>query len=240
MTQNGRVAAPPYVSFKTFLGFLEWLENVVIPNRLDRSFWGERLSGASGTQLMTALRFLDLVDANNRPRPKLEELAKNAGRRRAILREHLPKCYASALRDINLDRASLGELEERFRTYSIDGETLRKSLAFFINAYDYSNITLSPHITKKTRNTKKNNESKKRAQLIKKRPLEEELPRENKAQDRIQRYNIHASIHGLIEDLEDSGHRWTKEERERWMSTFIATVEYAYPIKERQLDIKWP
>lgn len=240
MTQSGRIAAPPYVSFKTFLGFLEWLENVVIPNRLDRSFWGERFSGASGAQLMTALRFLDLVDANNRPRPKLEELAKNSGRRSAILREHLPKCYASALQDINLDRASLGELEERFRTYSMNGETLRKALAFFINAYEYSNIKLSPHITKNTRNTKKISESKKRAQSIRKRLLEEDLPQEKKNQDRIQKYNLHASIHGLIEDLENSGHRWTKEERERWMSTFITTVDYAYPVKEIQLDIKWP
>lgn len=238
MTQNGRTAAPPYVSFKTFLGFLEWLESVVIPNRLDRSFWGERLSGASGTQLMSALRFLDLIDSNNRPRPRLEDIAKNPGKRKAILREHLPKCYAGALKDLQLERASLGELEERFRTYSIDGETLRKALAFFINAYDYSNIPLSPHFTKKTRTTKKSNEARRRTQFAKKQPSEKDMLQEKLTQDLTLKYNLHPSIHGLLGDLVKSGHKWTKEERDRWVSTFVKTIEYAYPIKEIQLDMK--
>ena len=241
MPQNGRAAAPPYVSFKTFLGFLEWLEGIVIPNRLDRSFWGERLSGASGTQLMSALRFLDLIDINNRPRSRLEDLANNPGKRKAILREHLPKCYASALRDLNLDRASLGELEERFRTYSIDGDTLRKALAFFINAYDYSNIPLSPHLTKKTRTTKKASEARKRTQLARKRPPEKDLLQEERTtQDQTPKYNLHPSIHGLLADLVKSGNKWTKEERDRWVSTFVTTIEYAYPVKAIQLDMKWP
>src|SRR5689334_844024 len=47
---------PPYVSFKTFDGFLEGLRTRGIPSRIDRSLMSN-LSGASQSQLMVALRY---------------------------------------------------------------------------------------------------------------------------------------------------------------------------------------
>ena len=55
--QERQIAVPPYVPYRTFQTFLEFLQDG-IPARIDRSVWGSRFSGSSGTQLMTALKVL--------------------------------------------------------------------------------------------------------------------------------------------------------------------------------------
>ena len=51
---------PPYVSFKTFQTFLEFLSEGM-PNRIDRSVWLNKFSGSNGTQIMTAIKFFELI-----------------------------------------------------------------------------------------------------------------------------------------------------------------------------------
>jgi len=62
---KSRRRLPPYISYRTFDNFIGRLQQQV-PSRIDRSYWGETLSGSTGTQLMSALRFLNLVDANGK------------------------------------------------------------------------------------------------------------------------------------------------------------------------------
>jgi len=63
-----RKNSPPYVSYKTFSSFMNKLQEH-LPTRIDRSCWGEMFSGSTGTQLMSAMRFLNLVDGNSKPMP---------------------------------------------------------------------------------------------------------------------------------------------------------------------------
>jgi len=243
MTQDGKSAKPAYVSFRTFLNFLEWLEEAGVPSRLDRTFWGERLSGATGIQLMGALRFLGLIDGSNRPQQKLQDMARNPDKRRAILREHLLRCYARAVQNLDLERASLGELQEQFRIYSIEGETLRKALAFFIHAAEYSGMQLSSYITKKTRTTKKINGARKRIRHTKRQLSRDELPQDKLTPNPAQEYNLHPSLQGLLTDLIQIGSNWTQEQQDRWLKTWIENIRYAHPakpFKEFQIDMKLP
>ena len=64
--EKGRKHLPPYVSYRTFHNFIERLQQHM-PSRIDRCYWGELLSGSNGTQLMAALRFLNLIDVNGKP-----------------------------------------------------------------------------------------------------------------------------------------------------------------------------
>ena len=57
--------SPPYVSFNTFKTLLDWLKVEGVPLRLDRSFWHDKFSGSTGSQLMASLRFLGLLQAND-------------------------------------------------------------------------------------------------------------------------------------------------------------------------------
>ena len=82
---------PPYVSYKTFRNFLEFLKET-FPSRIDRSVWGPRYSGTSGQQLMTALKVLNLIDENGIPSNKLSLLVNSEGEnRRNILKSILMK-----------------------------------------------------------------------------------------------------------------------------------------------------
>ena len=70
---KGKRTLPPYVSYRTFRNFIDGLQ-MGIPARIDRSYWGDRYSGSSGTQLMTALRFLGLIDSHGTPTTRLRQL----------------------------------------------------------------------------------------------------------------------------------------------------------------------
>lgn len=235
MLQPRTSAKPPYVSFKTFLIFLEWLneEGISLPSRIDRSFWGRRLLGSSGIQLIGGLRFLGLIDDDNKPQPILEEMVGDKKltreKRKSILRECLLLSYADALTGLDLERITEAQLRESFSTYSLTGETLRKALAFFIHAALYCNIPLSPYITRKKRREKTTavagtsssfSGTRKRAW--------NRVPSVRTSSQLIGWNDLQPILQGLLVDLVQSGHNWTKEARDGWVRTFMSFVEYTY------------
>src|SRR3990172_13187680 len=145
--EKTKLGAPPYVAWKTFINFLEWLGEVGVPTRLDRTFWGSKRSGPYGAQVMAALKYFDLIYGENRPQPDLGVLATQPNQRKAGLQRLILKKYSEVLDDLDLERATAGELVERFRRYPISGETFRKALNFFVHAAQYADIPISQHIT---------------------------------------------------------------------------------------------
>lgn len=136
---------PPYVPYRTFRTFLEFLQDG-IPDRIDRSVWGSRFSGSSGTQLMTALKVLALVDADGRPQSVLEELVFAEGeRRRQLLRDVLTAYYTPVFR-LDLARATRNQFHEAFRAFGAREGVLTKCEAFFIQAASDAGIQLSQYI----------------------------------------------------------------------------------------------
>ncbi len=143
--QERQIAVPPYVPYRTFQTFLEFLQDG-IPARIDRSVWGARFSGSSGTQLMTALKVLQLVDSDGHPQPVLEELVFAEGeRRRALLRGLLEDYYEPVFR-LDLARATKNQFHEAFRSFGAREGVLTKCEAFFIRAAQDAGIRLSQYI----------------------------------------------------------------------------------------------
>jgi hypothetical protein len=232
MAQEKSTIAPPYVAFKSLINFLEWLKEGGIPTRLDRSFWGARLSGAYGAQVMSALHFLGLIEADNRPKPELELVVEDLEQRKKIIRKRLMESYAEVLENINLEKATLGELQEQFKVYSVSGETFRKAVVFFIHAAQYSGIPLSSHITKRIR-TVKSNGTKKRGR---KTAIQEGSQQARQRPVLLQEYDLHASILALLTDLAKIAPHWTQEARDKWLNTFTTNLDYAYPVKEQKAE----
>ncbi len=87
---------PPYVSYRTFRNFLDGLQVGGMPARIDRSYWGDRLSGTTGTQLISALRFLNLVDASGLPTNRLKMLVAARGPQR---NEKRPSATSEGVQD---------------------------------------------------------------------------------------------------------------------------------------------
>ncbi len=154
VAENADRRLPPYVSYRTFRNFLNDLREG-IPSRVDRSYWGTKMSGSTGIQLMTALRFLGLIDAGNRPTEKLVRIVQSEGRGfQEILKGLIKDRYAFLFENLDLERATPAELGEKFQQQGAEGDVGRKCIAFFLAAATDADIPLSLFIFKKTRATR--------------------------------------------------------------------------------------
>ena len=107
---------PPYVAFKTFQTFLEFLSEGM-PSRIDRSVWVNRFSGSNGTQLMTAIKFFELVDSEGLPSEDFKSLvSKDLDIQKKTLRKILYKFYDHIF-ELDLDSATRYQFREAFRKF---------------------------------------------------------------------------------------------------------------------------
>ena len=153
ITERDRKSLPPYVSYRTFRNFIDGLQ-MGMPSRIDRSYWGERLSGSNGTQLMTALRFLGLIDSDGIPQTRLRQLVSARGTQRSEILKQIAYTTFSFLAERSLDpqAATYSQLEEAFyNTYQVTGDVARKCIKFFVSLESDAGIILSPFIMKKSR-----------------------------------------------------------------------------------------
>src|SRR5260370_25877448 len=66
------LTTPPYISYRTFSGFIERLR-AGMHSRVDRSVMSS-LSGSNQSQLMAALRYMELISPNGLPTEQLSKL----------------------------------------------------------------------------------------------------------------------------------------------------------------------
>ena len=152
-TEKRRKHLPPYVSYRTFRNFIDRLQQR-LPSRIDRSYWGDILSGSTGTQLMAALRFLGLIDVNGKPTEQLKPLVMARGEPRAqLLRGVTSQAYSFVLKSsIDIESATYSQLEEVFHnTFQLTVNVSRKCVKFFIALSGDAGMPISPFITKRTR-----------------------------------------------------------------------------------------
>ncbi len=143
--------SPPYFPFVTFYNTLiPWLETEEIPLRFDRSFWSRKFSGSTGPLLLAGMRFLGLLDGET-PQPELYNLVKAKGeQRKACLAGIVKESYKTVDFD-TLSRATPNMLNEAISEYGLTGSSLRKAIAFFINACKVADIPISNPLRNKAR-----------------------------------------------------------------------------------------
>jgi len=153
INDKGRKPLPPYVSYRTFRNFIDGLQ-LGIPSRIDRSYWGDKYSGSTGTQLMTALRFLGLIDSNGMPMTRLKQLVSAKGVQRTSILQQIAYIAFNFLSEglLNPEVATYAQLEEIFyNTYQMTGDVSRKCIKFFVSMENDAGVSLSPFITKRSR-----------------------------------------------------------------------------------------
>lgn len=141
-----RTSAPytAYQSLKTLAGSLK---EHGLPPRIDRSLM-TNFSGAVQSQLMTALRFLSLITADDLPTRFLQKLVEAHGTDgwASELQLVLRHAYADMFK-LNLAAASPAQFAETFKqAYPAEGDTVRKGITFFLNAATDAGIAISPYI----------------------------------------------------------------------------------------------
>ncbi len=152
INDKGRRRLPPYISYRTFRNFLDDLQQGV-PARIDRSYWGERMSGSTGTQLVAALRFLGLIDGDASPTDRLKKLAILKGNARAEqLRLMTTEAFGFLSGSVDTQTATYAQLEEAFHhTFQLTGDVSRKCIKFYVAIASDVGFPLSSFITKKVR-----------------------------------------------------------------------------------------
>ena len=102
---------------------------------------------------MSALRFLNMIDVNASPRPRLNLLMSGTTRehRAALPRQAAKESYCFVFNGtLDTQRAAYGELEAVFQnTYHMKINVCHKCIQFFIEFSKDAGIQLSPEITKK-------------------------------------------------------------------------------------------
>ena len=152
-SERVRKGLSPYVSYRTFHNFIEGMQQQ-IPARIDRSYWSSTLSGSTGIQLMAALRYLGLIDANHRPTAQLKSLVSAKGEQRsALLKEITTGAFGFVFQGpLDPQNATYAQLEEVFHDrFQCASEVSRKCIKFFIVLSSDAGITLSPFITRRTK-----------------------------------------------------------------------------------------
>ena len=144
---------PPYVSYRTFWNFLDSLRQAM-PARIDRSYWGDKLSGSTGGQLVSALRYLKLVDFNNVPTLRLKQIIFAKDQQRINLLQQLHAEAYGLFAESGFDPASAtyAQLQEIIeQRFQISSEVARKCIKFYLGLSSEAGISLSPFVMKKTR-----------------------------------------------------------------------------------------
>ena len=117
-----------------------------MPARIDRSVWGQRISGSTGIQLMTGLRALELVDDDGRPTPDLERLTGLDGDERRTALQVLLRRHYGPVFELDLPRATRSQFREAFRSFGAKEGVLAKCEAFFIQAAQDAGLELSSYV----------------------------------------------------------------------------------------------
>jgi hypothetical protein len=133
--------AAPYISFKTFQTALEVLSQG-LPDQLDTSVW-PTLAGGVKTQVLSAFKFLGLIDDEGRVQESLERLLDPNQDRKVVLREILERSYPEVV-ELGRTNASPAQLSEAMRDYGVSGGTLEKTERFFLQAAESTQLQVSP------------------------------------------------------------------------------------------------
>lgn len=197
---------PPYVSYRTFRNFLERMQDG-IPSRIDRSVMGSYMAGGTVTQLITALKVLQLIEENGKPKDPLEQLVNASGdERRSILEAILRNAYPNVFQ-LDLKRASAQEFREAFKEFTTKEDVVNKCQAFFRQAAEDAGIELSPYIMER----KKVTAQPRRRRKPKK--SEAEVPSKHE-QVGIARRSIEEVI---LQKYPEFNPEWSDEAQEAWM-----------------------
>jgi hypothetical protein len=142
-------ATPPYLPYKTLIGSLENLGQGV-PPKIDRSIWKNQ-PGTVQSQILSAYKFLGLIDDLTHPTPILRKLVEQRSSPASVLKPLIEERFAEVL---NHDLATMttAMLNTEFETvYGVDGDVKKKATRFFLQAAKANGMTLSKFLLDQTR-----------------------------------------------------------------------------------------
>ena len=141
--------SPPYIPWKSFIGYVAALKNTTVPHTLDGTVRPKSMAGGLWRQLTSALQFLGLINASKVTQEGLRKLVKAHGTAewKKVVHDCVLPAYAKIVLDTPIENATPGQLEKRFRELGkVDGQMLQKSMRFYLHALKESGVKYSDHL----------------------------------------------------------------------------------------------
>ena len=138
---------PAYIPLIALEDFIERLRATGIPAVIDSNLT-QTMSGGTASALMSALRFLGLVDQSGAPQDSLRKLvaAYDTDRWKDVFGDLVDRAYATIIGDLDLTTATRSMLDDRFRKNSkAAGQVLDKAARFYLGALEKMQRPVSPH-----------------------------------------------------------------------------------------------
>jgi hypothetical protein len=151
---NGsRASTAPYAAFPSIKTALRSMKEHGVPTRIDRSALNN-LSGSTAGQVLTAFRFLGLMDAENRPKGRMQTLVDaidDDQKWPEALAETVKTAYAPMFQH-NIGSLTASHFRQLFKeNYQGADDVQRKSMATFIVAMQEAKLPVSNYLTKQVR-----------------------------------------------------------------------------------------
>ena len=139
-------ASPPYLSFSTVRHFMDSFKEAGVPDRIDRTLIPGQ-SGTTQTYLLAALRFLGFIDQAGTPTALMAEWHTMSDDEKPIYAKAIKQSYDFLFDgSFKLEAATEGQIREKLKEKDIQGDTARKAITFFVNACEFAEIPVSPHL----------------------------------------------------------------------------------------------
>ena len=138
---------PAYIPLIALDSFIARLKATGIPVAIDSNLT-QTMSGGTASALLSALRFLGLVDLSGTPQDSLRKLvaAYDTDRWKEVFGDLVDRAYADIIGDLDLTTATRSMLDDRFRKNSkAAGQVLDKAARFYLGALEKMQRPVSPH-----------------------------------------------------------------------------------------------
>lgn len=227
------VLKPGYVSWRTFINFLDILKADGVPTHIDAGVLSN-MSGTVRSQLRLTLRFLNLIDKEFQTSETLNRLAMAEQEdRKQILDVVLRESYGFLFNpddDFDLIKSTANKFSEKFGQYGITGQTKIRAEAFFLSAAKFSDIEISRYITE-NRRTRKTRPTKTKKPTPKPGIKQPDEVSTGKAEDESKRPGFekirgtllngkYGLLHKLqIEKLPENG-KWTVSQKQQYLAAY--------------------
>lgn len=137
---------PPVLALSTLTNLFETLKSTTVPPVIDNSLL-MKMSGSARSALMSAMRWIGLIDSSGRVTEKLRTIVKAYGTSdwKETLGNEFLGPYGAIVLDLDLDTGTQSQLYEAFRTKgNVDGQMLDKAVRFYLSVLTEAGLTYSP------------------------------------------------------------------------------------------------
>lgn len=224
VTQN---APAPYAPVSVILSLLDRHRQKGLPTPVTTEVLTRAgVTDSLNSRTLQALQTLDLIDADGRPTSVLEglRLAPEADYK-ARMGQWLSSAYADALKFIDPSTATETQVRDAFRSYTPVGQQDRM-VTLFLGLFEAAGI--APERKKKAAPRIQNGSMPRPIRQMKSDAATVPPVQTHRRDHSVS--GLPPAISGLLTSLPQPGETWAKTERDRFMHTFGAVLDFCYPV----------